>query len=268
MTSPETEPAQEVVPQHNAVVVVPTYNERENLAWIIAKIRAAAPAIDILIVDDNSPDGTGEIADELAARDDCVRVLHRHTKEGLGAAYIAGFREAMGLGYELIGEMDADGSHQPEQLHRLFEAIEGADLVIGARYVPGGSVINWSRHRKWLSVGGNTYIRLLLGTKLTDATSGFRLFRASALEAIHLETVQSKGYVFQADMAFRCIQLGLRVVEVPIDFLERERGESKMTPDVAIDSLRRITRWGLRERRTQARNWLAQKRASGTKQPT
>jgi len=268
MTSPETEPVQQEGPQHNTVFVVPTYNERENLAWIINKIRTAVPEIDILIVDDNSPDGTGEIADQLAAQDDSIRVLHRHTKEGLGAAYIAGFREALGSGYEFIGEMDADGSHQPAQLRRLFEAITDADLVIGARYVPGGSVINWSRHRKWLSVGGNTYIRLLLGTNLTDATSGFRLFRATALEAIHLETVQSKGYVFQADMAFRCIQMGLRVVEVPIDFLERERGESKMTPNVAIDSLRRITRWGLRERRAQARTWLAQKRAPGTKQPT
>lgn len=249
------------------IIVIPTYNEADNIAVVTSRLRDAAPLVDILIVDDNSPDGTGEIAEQLASVDSAISVMHRASKEGLGAAYIAGFREALRRNYEFIGEMDADGSHQPEQLHRLLGAIGDADLVIGARYVPGGSVINWSRHRKWLSVGGNRYIRLLLGTSLTDATSGYRLFRSHALESIDLNTVHSRGYVFQADMAFRCLQLGLRVVEVPIDFVERERGVSKMTPDVALDSLRRITRWGLRERRKQMLARLVQKRDPGTRAP-
>ena len=238
------------------VVVVPTYNEADNLAWVVARLRAAEPEVDVLVVDDGSPDGTGAIADGLAAADPQVRVLHRDAKEGLGAAYIAGFRWALAAGYDVIGEMDADGSHQPEQLHRLLDALADADLVIGSRWVPGGSVVNWPRTRELLSRGGNLYVRVLLGMGVQDATAGFRLFRRSTLEKIDLDLVRSTGYVFQCDLAYRTVCAGLTVREVPIEFVERVRGESKMTPDVAAESLKRITRWGLRERRNRVRRGL------------
>ncbi len=233
------------------VMVVPTYNESLNLAWIVGRLREAQPGIDVMVVDDNSPDGTGKIADELAAADPQVTVVHRAEKAGLGAAYINGFRVALAAGYDVIGEMDADGSHQPEQLHRLLDALGFADLVIGARWIPGGSVVNWPRSRVLLSRGGNLYVRLLLGVKVRDATAGFRVFKRATLEAIDLDSVQSTGYVFQTDMAYRTLKAGLRVVEVPIEFIERERGDSKMSGAVASESLKRITRWGLRERRAQ-----------------
>ena len=230
------------------VMVVPTYNEADNLAWVVGRLRAAQPDLHVLVVDDNSPDGTGKIAEELAAEDDHVSVLHRTEKGGLGAAYKHGFRVALDEGFEVIGEMDADGSHQPEQLHLLLDALHDADLVIGSRWVPGGSVVNWPLRRELLSRGGNLYVRLLLGVAIRDATAGFRLFRRAALEAIDLETVESTGYVFQTDMVVRCLRSGLRVSEVPIEFVERVRGDSKMSGQVAVESLRRITRWGLRER--------------------
>ena len=233
------------------VMVIPTYNESMNLAWIVGRLRAAHPGIDVMVVDDNSPDGTGKVADELAAEDPQVTVVHRTEKAGLGAAYIHGFRVALERGYDVIGEMDADGSHQPEQLHRLLDALREADLVIGSRWVPGGSVVNWPKSRELLSRGGNLYVRMLLGVQVRDATAGFRLFRRGTLEAIDIDTVQSTGYVFQTDMAWRTLQAGLRVVEVPIEFIERERGDSKMSGSVASESLKRITRWGLRERRAQ-----------------
>ena len=169
------------------VMVVPTYNEVDNLEWIVGRLRAAQPDLDVLVVDDGSPDGTGAVADRLAASDPQVTVLHRTTKAGLGAAYLHGFRTALDAGYDVIGEMDADGSHQPEQLHRLLEALRTADLVIGSRYVPGGSVVNWPLTRQALSRGGNLYVRLLLGIHVRDATAGFRLFRREALEKIDLE---------------------------------------------------------------------------------
>jgi dolichol-phosphate mannosyltransferase len=231
------------------VMVVPTYNEADNLAWIVRRLRAAEPEVDVLVVDDGSPDGTGKLADELAADDDAVHVLHRTAKAGLGAAYKHGFAVALEAGYDVIGEMDADGSHQPEQLHLLREALADADLVIGARWIPGGSVVNWPRRRELLSRGGNLYVRLLLGVKVRDATAGYRLFRRSTLEAIDLASVESTGYVFQTDMVVRCLRHGLRVREVPIEFVERVRGDSKMSGKVATESLRRITAWGLRERR-------------------
>ncbi len=247
------------VPDHEhglgrVVMVVPTYNEAENLAWIIGRLREAQPGVEVLVVDDGSPDGTGRIADELAAADPNVHVLHRHEKAGLGAAYRAGFRVALDAGYDVIGEMDADGSHQPEQLSRLIDALrEGADLVIGSRWVPGGSIVNWPRSREALSRGGNLYVRLLLGMPVRDATAGFRLFRRATLEKIDIDQVTSTGYVFQTDMAYRTLQAGLKVVEVPIEFVERVRGDSKMSPDVATESLKSITRWGLRERARQVR---------------
>lgn len=243
-----TTPAEETDGLGRVVVVVPTYNEAENLPWIVARLRAAHPTIDVLVVDDGSPDGTGAVADELAAADDAIRVVHRREKEGLGAAYLHGFRVALDAGYDVIGEMDADGSHQPEQLGRLLDALRGADLVIGSRWVPGGAVVNWPRRRELLSRGGNLYVRLLLGVSVRDATAGYRLFRRSTLEKIDLDSVQSTGYVFQTDMVARTLRAGLTVREVPIEFVERIRGESKMSGAVAAESLRRITWWGVRER--------------------
>ena len=217
-------------------MVIPTYNEAANLEWIITRLRVAEPQVDVLVVDDNSPDGTGDIADRLAAEDSAVHVLHRTEKSGLGEAYLAGFRVALASGYDVIGEMDADGSHQPEQLHRLLEALVSADLVIGSRYVPGGSVVNWPKQRLALSRGGNLYVRLLLGIPVKDATAGFRVFRRTTLEKID-----------------RTITRGMRVSEVPIEFIERVRGDSKMSPDVAKESLKLITEWGIAERRSQLR---------------
>ncbi len=230
------------------VMVIPTYNEAENLAEVVARVRRAAPEVDILVVDDNSPDGTGDLADGLAASDSQISVLHRSAKEGLGAAYIHGFRVALDAGYDAIGEMDADGSHQPEELPSLLAALEHSDLVIGARWIPGGTVENWPWHRMLLSRGGNLYTRLLLGIRVKDATAGYRVFRRGTLEAIGLGRVQALGYVFQVELAYRTLQAGLRVTEVPIRFVERVRGDSKMTPEVARESLVRITRWGLSER--------------------
>jgi dolichol-phosphate mannosyltransferase len=228
-------------------MVIPTYNEVENLADVVSRVLRSAP-VDVLVVDDASPDGTGALADRLAADDPRVHVLHRTEKQGLGAAYAAAFRVALDAGYTLIGEMDADGSHQPEQLPLLLAAIADADLVIGSRWLPGGSVVNWPWHRRLLSRAGNLYTRVLLGAGVRDATAGFRIFRRETLETIHLELVQSLGYVFQVELAHRALRAGLRVVEVPIEFVERERGDSKMTPEVARESLVRITRWGLAQR--------------------
>ena len=235
------------------VMVVPTYNESENIEWIVGRLRAAQPGVDVMVVDDNSPDGTGDIADRLAAADQAISVVHRSEKTGLGAAYLNGFDVALAAGYDVIGEMDADGSHQPEQLHRLLDALHDADLVIGSRYVPGGSVVNWPFQRLLLSRGGNLYVRLLLGIKVKDATAGFRVFRRTTLERIDLPDVLSTGYVFQTDLAFRTVSRGMKVVEVPIEFIERVRGDSKMSGPVASESLKLITRWGVSERIAQAR---------------
>ncbi|MBU2697371.1 polyprenol monophosphomannose synthase [Pimelobacter sp. 30-1] len=229
-------------------MVIPTYNEADNLAWIVDRLRTAQPTVDVLVVDDGSPDGTGAIADRLAAADPQVHVLHRTAKGGLGAAYLAGFGWALEQGYDVIGEMDADGSHQPEQLHRLLTALRDADLVIGSRWVPGGSVVNWPWQREALSRGGNLYVRVLLGIDVRDATAGFRLFRRTTLAKLRLDEVRSTGYVFQTDLVSRTLRAGLTVREVPIEFVERVRGESKMSGQVAVESLKRITEWGLRER--------------------
>jgi dolichol-phosphate mannosyltransferase len=234
-------------------MVVPTYNEALNLEPLVDRLRDAQPDVDVLVVDDGSPDGTGDLADALAAADPHVSVVHRSAKEGLGAAYLAGFRWALERDYDVIGEMDADGSHQPEQLQSLIDALHHADLVIGSRWVPGGSIVNWPARRELLSRGGNLYTRRLLGIPVRDATAGYRLFRRTTLERIGLDDVQSSGYVFQADLAFRTVKAGLRVVEVPIEFVERERGDSKMSRQVATESLKRITRWGISERARQLR---------------
>jgi dolichol-phosphate mannosyltransferase len=235
------------------VIVIPTYNEAENVRWIVERTLEANPGFDVMVVDDSSPDGTGDIADELAAESPRVRVVHRTEKAGLGQAYLHGFAVALEQGYDVIGEMDADGSHQPEQLPRLFEALHGADLVIGSRWIRGGRVRNWSLFRKLLSVFGNIYARTLLGIPVRDITAGFRLFRRTTLQKIDLSDVRSVGYCFQTDLTFRTIKAGLKVKEVPIEFVERERGQSKMSPNVASESLRLITMWGLEERWSQVR---------------
>jgi len=241
-------------PLGRVLVCIPTYNERENLPRVVARVRAAVPAADVLVLDDNSPDGTGDVADDLAAGDDAVRVLHRAGKEGLGAAYLAGFAWGLERGYDAIVEMDADGSHQPEQLPTLLAALEHADLVIGSRWVHGGSVVNWPLHRKALSVGGNAYTRVLLGMGVNDATAGYRAYRASALREMGLQDVASQGYCFQVDLTNRAVRRGLRVREVPITFVEREIGDSKMSGDIMRESLQRITRWGLQHRARQLRS--------------
>ncbi len=237
-------------------MVIPTYNESLNLAVIVDRLRVAQPGVDILVVDDSSPDGTGDLADRIATTDPQVTVLHRRAKEGLGAAYLHGFQVALDRGYDVIGEMDADGSHQPEQLHLLLEALPEADLVIGSRWVRGGSIVNWPIGRELLSRGGNFYTRALLGMGVRDATAGYRLFRRTTLERIHLEKNVSLGYVFQAELTYRTVRAGLRVVEVPIQFVERELGDSKMSPEVAFESLKRITWWGINERARRVRGAL------------
>ena len=238
------------------VIVVPTYNEADNLAWIVGRVRAAQPDVDLLVVDDGSPDGTGRIADELAAADPHVKVVHRTQKAGLGAAYRAGFRVALDAGYDVIGEMDADGSHQPEQLHRLLDAIAAPTSSSARAGSPVAPSSTGRSRERLLSRGGNIYVRLLLGIDVHDATAGFRLFRRATLEKIDIDSVHSTGYVFQTDMAYRTLRAGLKVVEVPIEFIERERGDSKMSRDVAIESLKSITKWGLRERARQVRQQL------------
>jgi dolichol-phosphate mannosyltransferase len=242
------------------LVIIPTYNERENLPLIIARLRAAVPQAEILVADDNSPDGTGEVADRLAQDDPAIHVLHRAGKQGLGAAYLAGFAWALEHGYDVAVEMDADGSHQPEELPRLLDALRNADLVLGSRWVPGGQVRNWPRSREILSRGGNTYTRLALGIPLRDATGGYRAFRRSALEALDLAGVESQGYCFQVDLAWRAVQAGLRVAEVPITFVEREIGDSKMSQRIVTEALWRVTVWGARHRAAQVSDLIGRRR--------
>ena len=233
-------------PLGRVAVIVPTYNERANLEQIASRLRTAVPDADLLIVDDNSPDGTGEAADKLAAGDARIHVLHRPAKAGLGSAYLAGFRWALERDYGVLVEIDADGSHQPQELPTLLAALEaGADLVIGSRYVPGGTVLNWPKSREVLSRGGNTYARVLLGIKVRDATGGYRAFRATALRQVGLDEVESQGYCFQIDLALRVIRAGLTVVEVPITFVERTQGASKMSRAVVAEALWRVTQWGV-----------------------
>jgi dolichol-phosphate mannosyltransferase len=238
------------------LVVIPTYDEAENVERIVARTRAALPEAHVLVADDNSPDGTGELADKLAAEDAHVHVLHREGKQGLGAAYIAGFRWGLERGYGVLVEMDADGSHQPEQLPRLLDRLRDADLVLGSRWVPGGSVVNWPVSRKVLSRGGNTYTRLALGIPLHDATGGFRAFRRATLEGIELDEVASQGYCFQVDLAWRAVRRGFRVAEVPITFVERELGTSKMSGSIVREALWMVTAWGLKRRGDQVRGLL------------
>jgi dolichol-phosphate mannosyltransferase len=231
-----------------ALVIIPTYNEADNVRIIVERVRAAVPQVDVLVADDNSPDGTGEIADGLAAADEQIHVLHRAGKEGLGAAYLAGFAWARDAGYDVVIEMDADGSHAPEDLPKLLDAVaEGADAVLGSRWVPGGRVLNWPMSRHVISRTGNLYVRLALRMPFKDATGGYRAYKMKALDSMGLDGVASQGYCFQVDLAWRAYRQGLRVTEVPITFAERERGKSKMSSGIVREALWRVTVWGAQD---------------------
>lgn len=222
-------------------IVVPTYEEAENLPTLVAGVRRAAPQATVLVVDDSSPDGTGEIADALAARDAAVRVLHRPRKDGLASAYVAGFRAALDAGATHAVEMDADLSHHPADLPRLLTAAQhGADVVLGSRYVDGGGTVGWTRGRRWLSRGGSAYARWVLGLPFRDLTGGFKCLSASALRAIDLDTITARGYAFQVETTFRAARAGCTIVEIPIVFRERERGASKMSPAVVAEAVWRV----------------------------
>jgi dolichol-phosphate mannosyltransferase len=229
------------------VVVLPTYNELENLEGMIHRLRSSVPDAEILIVDDGSPDGTGELGRELAASDPRIHVLQRSAKQGLGAAYLAGFAWALEHGADVVVECDADGSHQPEELPHLLDALPDHDLVVGSRWVRGGRIVNWPLSRRLLSRGGSFYARTLLRLGERDVTGGYRAYRADALRAIGLGRVDSLGYCFQIELLWRAERAGLRVVEVPITFVERVHGVSKMTGNIAGEAMLRVTMWGLRE---------------------
>ncbi|GAB3715093.1 polyprenol monophosphomannose synthase [Mariniluteicoccus flavus] len=245
------------------LVIIPTYNEAGNVPLIVGRLRAAVPAAHVLIADDNSPDGTGRIADELAADDTHVHVLHRKGKEGLSAAYIASFRWGLERDYDVLVEHDADGSHQPEQLHRLLDALAaGADMVKGSRWVKGGSVINWPLQRELLSRGGSLYTRLMLGIPIKDITGGLNAMKADLLRAI-IDDIEAKGFGIQRDLTWFAHRRGFTVVEVPIDFKEREIGDSKLGKDVFVEALKQTTVMGVRHRGSQLKGLAA--RARGTK---
>lgn len=235
------------------LVIIPTYNERENLPTVLSRLHRALPTAHVLVVDDGSPDGTGQLADQLAADDERIQVLHRTEKAGLGAAYIAGFRWGLARQYATLVEMDADGSHAPEDLPRILDALRGKDLVIGSRYVPGGKVVNWPKRREILSRGGNLYSKLALGVKVNDITAGYRAYRRTVLEKLDLDAIASHGYCFQIDLAWRTVRAGFSVAEVPITFTEREIGESKMSGSIVREAVLKVGRWGARRRWEQVR---------------
>jgi len=235
------------------LVIIPTYNEIDNLRPIVARVHTANPGVHVLIVDDASPDGTGDLADTLAAADGRVHVLHRSGKAGLGAAYRAGFGWGLQAGFDILVEMDADGSHRPEQLPTLLAAVTtgGADLALGSRWVPGGDVAGWPLRRQLISRAGSLYARLLLGLPLRDVTGGYRAYRRNVLEGIGYAGVDSQGYCFQIELAWRAVRAGFRAVEVPITFADRQRGTSKMNGAIVREAITRVTRWGLASRRAQ-----------------
>jgi len=228
------------------LVIMPTFNEAGNIHNAVTKLFEHNTDVDLLIVDDSSPDGTGQLADQLAKSNKRISVLHRAGKEGLGAAYIAGFRWAFERGYDYLVEMDADGSHRPEDLPKLLAVCENFDLVIGSRYVRGGKTRNWPFYRQWLSRGGNIYARIMLGSKLNDMTAGFRVFNAEFLKKFDFESINARGYSFQIEMAYRTIRSGGRAAEVPITFVEREIGVSKMSTNIVTEALLLMTKFGLR----------------------
>lgn len=236
-------------PLPSTLIVIPTYDEREALPGTLSRLRAAVPEAHVLVVDDSSPDGTGQWAESIAAQDPAVHVLHRAGKQGLGPAYLAGFAWGLERGYRLLGEMDADASHRPEQLPGLLGAVRrGADLAIGSRWIPGGAVHDWPVHRLILSRGANLYVRLLMGLGVSDATAGFRVFRAELLERLVAEDIASQGYCFQVDMTRRARDLGAVITEVPIDFDERTEGASKMSSRIVREALVKVTLWGVSRR--------------------
>lgn len=225
---------------------MPTFNEAGNIERAVDELFKHNHAVELLIVDDGSPDGTGELAEAIAKSNSKVSVMHRKSKEGLGAAYIAGFNYAFAQGFDFVVEMDADGSHRAQDLPKLLAVCEKNDLVIGSRYVRGGKTVNWPLHRQWLSRGGNLYAKIMLGSKLNDMTAGFRVFRSSFLQQMDFATINARGYSFQIEMAYRTIQLGGRTTEVPIVFVEREIGESKMSSNIVREALILMTKFGLR----------------------
>lgn len=230
---------------NRALVCIPTYNEADNLEPITQAVLQAEPRVDILVVDDNSPDGTGRIADSLAAKEPRIRVLHREKKEGLGRAYLAAFRWALAEGYEYIIEMDADFSHDPRYLPALLDAAEaGADLVLGSRYVTGGGTVNWGIGRQVISKGGSLYARTILGVGIHDLTGGFKCFNRRVLEGIGLDQVQSTGYAFQIELTYRTLKKGFTVREIPIVFEDRRVGQSKMSRKIFLEALTMV--WKLR----------------------
>lgn len=245
------------------LVIIPTYNERESLPVQLAAVRREVPDVDVLIVDDSSPDGTGEWADDAARRDLRVAVLHRPGKQGLGVAYRAGFAWGLERGYEVLVEMDADGSHQARQLPDILARVGEGGLVIGSRWVKGGSVVNWSRRRRWLSVWANRYVRMALGIAVKDATAGYRAYTSATLCQIDLDAVESQGYGFQVDMCWRAIRAGTTVVEVPIEFVERAQGVSKMSGRIVREAFWKVTVWGVAHRTDQALRFLRIKRGRG-----
>ena len=231
------------------LVVIPTYNEAANIAEVLERTRAAVPAAHVLVVDDGSPDGTADLAERLAVTLGQVSVLRRAAKSGLGSAYRAGFAQGINEGFDVLIEMDADLSHDPAALPALCSAVEhGADLAIGSRYVPGGSIPNWTWHRRFLSRWGNRYAAGLLGLAINDATAGFRAYRASIFDKIDLAGIQADGYGFQIEMAYEVVRSGGRIVEVPIAFVERERGTSKMSGRIVVEALALVTWWAIRDR--------------------
>ncbi|MGZ4143020.1 MAG: polyprenol monophosphomannose synthase [Actinomycetota bacterium] len=231
------------------LVVLPTYNEAGTVQEVIDRILASTPEVDVLVADDNSPDGTGAIADAITAREPRVRVLHRPGKAGLGPAYVAGFRDGLARDYEALIEMDADLSHDPADVPRLIAAAQTADLVLGSRYAPGGGTRNWSKGRERLSRAGNTYARALLRIPVKDVTAGFRCYRREVLEALPLDQISSEGYGFQIEMAWRAWLMGFRVVEIPIVFTERREGVSKMSRAIVAEALRKVAVWGAKRAR-------------------
>lgn len=235
-------------PPHSSLrvlVVIPTYNERASIGGVTERLLAADPRVAVLIVDDASPDGTGEVAAGLAARDDRVFALHRSGKQGLGTAYRDGFQWGLAHGYDVLVECDGDGSHQPEQLGALLGALaSGADVALGSRWIPGGAIVGWPRHREWISRTGTWVARIALGSRLHDLTSGYRALRAEAVRRLPLETVTSQGYGFQVETAWALERFGERIVEVPITFIERQSGRSKMSAGIVIEALGAVLRWG------------------------
>ena len=252
-------PDEQITPD-KTLVIIPTYNEIENLPLILDRVFAANPQVDVLVVDDGSPDGTGALADQRAAANPQISVLHRTSKAGLGAAYIAGFGWGLERDYDVLVEMDADGSHAPEDLPRLLKATSIGELVIGSRYVAGGAVVNWPLRREILSKAGNLYSRLALGVGIHDITAGYRAYRAEVLRTIPLDQIESQGYCFQVDLSWRTVQAGFRVVEVPITFTERAIGASKMSGNIVQEALLKITRWGLKHRLAQVKGLIIKAR--------